>query len=412
MPGTQRHEDPAQRHQAVTENGQELAGRELEAGTATSVTNHRTTNYARGAEQRGQASAGLEVGWRLHEGEATETLATITPGSLDAVVTDPPYGIHFMKREWDGFGSKDVEAARRFQAWTTYWAQRAALATKPGANWLVFGSPGTYHRLACGLEDAGVRIVNCLMWVYGEGLPKAPEVAPGVRLDVKPAYEPILLGRSPANGPLTEAHRRHGTAGINIDACRIAGTPGNGHWSGDDGSDATSRPGYEGGFTAGGRRGRGRWPSNLMLDDEAARRLDAESAELRSGGAPRRRQSAKHSGRVYEGRFHGQQTCGEGQKPSRGGPSQFFYCAKASRADRNRTRGTQTVDNDHPCVKPIDLMRWLVRLATPPEGRILDPFAGSGSTGVAALLEGRQFEGVEENTGYARLARLRLGATE
>ncbi|MCY4121367.1 MAG: site-specific DNA-methyltransferase, partial [Acidobacteria bacterium] len=99
-----------------------------------------------------------------------------------------------------------------------------------------------------------------------------------------------------------------------------------------------------------------------------------------------------------------------GQGPSRGGPSRFYYCSKASRADRNRTLGNATVDNRHPCVKPIDLMQWLVRLATPPGGTILDPFAGSGSTGVAALLESRSFLGIEQDQEHARTARLRLGA--
>ena len=348
--------------------------------------------------------------WTLHEADAAEVLASLPAASIDAVVTDPPYGIHFMQREWDGFGGDGVEAARRFQAWTTRWAQRAAVGTKPGANWLVFGSPRTYHRLACGLEDAGVQVINCLMWVYGEGLPKAREIAPGVRLDVKPAYEPILLARSPANGGVGDAHRRHGTAGINIDACLIEGADGSGHWSGDDGSDLGSRPGYEGGFTRGGRKRTGRWLSNVMLDEAAAATLDAETGRLRSGGAFRRRRAPKHTPRVYEGRFAGEVECRPGREASVGGPSRFYYCAKASRADRDRALGAAGVDNRHPCVKPVDLLQWLVRLATPPGGRILDPFAGSGTTGVAALLEARSFLGIEREAEHARTARLRLGA--
>lgn len=347
--------------------------------------------------------------WRLHVGDAAEVLEWLPAGSVDAVVTDPPYGIHFMQHEWDSFGAGDARSARAFEDWTRQWAEQATVATKPGANWLVFGSPRTYHRMACGVEDAGIRIFNCVMWIYGDGLLKAREIAPGVRLDVKPAYEPILTGRTPANGSLSEAYSRHGTVGVNIEACLIDGGAGSGHWPGDDGSDRRAKPGYDGGFERGGRRRSGRVPSNVLLDEQSAAALDRETGLLRSGGAPRRRGAPIHSGRVYEGQFKGQKTCPPGLEPSRGGPSRFYYCAKASRADRSRSLGNGTVENAHPCVKPLDLMRWLVRLATPPGGTILDPFTGSGSTGVAALLEGRRFIGIEREPRYARTARLRLG---
>ena len=346
--------------------------------------------------------------WTLHVGECEKVLRTLPACSIDAVVTDPPYGIHFMENSWDDFGSDELQALREFQSWTTRWAQRVALVTKPGANWLVFGSPRTYHRLACGLEDAGIRVITCLMWFYGEGMIKTRELAEGVRGDVKPAYEPILLARSPTAGTASATYHRHGTGGININACLIDGEPGSGHWSGDDGSDSASKPGYDGGFTQGGHRRNGRVPSNVMLDPAAAQTLDDATGVRRSGDAPTRRNSTKYSSRVYNGQFQGQTECRPSRAASAAGPSRFYYCSKAAARDRNRTLGAEPINNTHPCVKPTDLMRWLVRLATPPGGTVVDPFTGSGSTGIAALLEHRSFVGIERNATDARTARARL----
>ncbi len=347
--------------------------------------------------------------WTLHVGNCEEVLRTMPACSVDAVVTDPPYGIHFMENSWDNFGSNELQGLREFQKWTTHWAQRVALVTKPGANWLVFGSPRTYHRLACGLEDAGIRVITCLMWFYGEGMIKTRELAQGVRGDLKPAYEPILLARSPSTQTASATYHRHGTGGINIDACLIDGEQGSGHWSGDDGSDSTSTPGYDGGFTQGGRRRGGRVPANVMLDPAAAAALDDAAGLRRSGAAPTTRHSSKHSSRVYSGKFEGRTECGPGRGASAAGPSRFYYCSKAAAHDRNQGLGKEPIDNTHPCVKPTDLMRWLVRLATPPECTVIDPFTGSGSTGVASLLENRSFIGIERDASQARTARARLG---
>ena len=349
--------------------------------------------------------------WRLEQADALGGLRRITPATMDAIVTDPPYGIAFMDRGWDRFDeAADGTEGRRLQAWTTRWAERARTAVKPGALWLVFGSPRTVHRTACGLEDAGLRIVDQLLWLYGEGFPKSVELAEGIGTGLKPAYEPILIAQLPPRGTATATHARHRTGGFNIDDCLIEGDRGSGYWSGDDRSDRTSRPGYEGGFSRGGSKRDGRWPPNVALDPAAAAMLDQAGGTRTSGGAPTRRHSPVHSPRVYRGSFSGEQQCPPGRRRSSGGPSRFFYCAKASESDRNAGLDPGA-DNGHPCLKPTALMRWLVRLATPPGGHVLDPFAGSGSTGVACLLEHRSFTGIEREGEYASTARARLAGT-
>lgn len=316
--------------------------------------------------------------------------------SVDAIVTDPPYGLSFMGKRWD-YDVPSVEL----------WAE-CLRVLKPGGHLLAFAGTRTQHRMAVRIEDAGFEIRDMIAWVYGSGFPKSLDVskaidkAAGVEREkvlvptkagntrgergisyagesfsgftdisepvtdaarqwqgwgtaLKPALEPITVARKPLIGTVASNVLAHGTGAINIDGCRV---------------DASGRPplieskaeasqnafgdGLNGSRCAGVTT-EGRWPANLIHDgsDEPATLL--------------------------------------------GDAARFFYCAKASKSDRG-------AENTHPTVKPTDLMRYLCRLVTPPGGVVLDPFMGSGSTGKAAMLEGFQFIGIERDPAYVAIA--------
>lgn len=459
----------------------------------------------------------------IYHGDCVEVLRTIEPESIDACVTDPPYGIGFMGKEWDTFkpgveqsrivanaaiesdnpnlrgrtrspaqSPSQVEydysakGLRGFQAWTEQWAREVFRVLKPGGYLLVCGAPRSFHRMACGIEDAGFEIRDCLSWLFGSGFPKSldlskaidrelgkpravagvgasidrtaldmggatgkaknglkaewietePNTADAQRWDgwgtaLKPGWEPIVVARKPIKGTVAANVLKYGTGGLHIDACRIDGPVGDGHWSGDDGSDATSRPGYEGGFTKGGQRAAGRWPANVALDEDAAFMLDEQSGTLTSGDPCGVK--AGGQGNAF-GHFNGGiLVTGFGDS---GGASRFFYVAKPDRAERDqgteglrprqrdesrkegnpggdnpRNRGLQRRGNFHPTVKPVDLMCWLVRLVTRPGGTVVDPFLGSGTTGIACVHEGMSFIGIEREAEYIELAEARIRGT-
>jgi hypothetical protein len=303
-------------------------------------------------------------------GDCREVMASMEVASVDAFVTDPPYGIGFMGAGWD----HEVPGP-------DYW--RAALrVAKPGAHLVAFGGTKKWHRLWCAIEDAGWEVRDTLMWVYGQGMPKSKGC-------LKPAWEPIILAAKPGAAPL-----------LNIDACRIEGNAqpfGN----------ATARSGgLMGASTPRGawkpKPGDGRWPANLCFDFEAAAQLDEQSGPLRSGGMKAGTSRGKNN--VF-GKAAGA-ACTEDIIANTGGASRFFYCAKASKRERN----LGGVNNRHPCVKPIALMRWLLRLVAAPGSVVVDPFFGSGSTGVAAELEGVTCIGIEREQGHADTARQRVAA--
>ena len=281
-------------------------------------------------------------------------------GSVGAVVTDPPYGLAFMGKEWD-HGIPGVP----------FWAE-ALRVLKPGGYLAAFGGTRTYHRLACAIEDSGFQLQDCLMWLHGQGFPKG-------KTQLKPAWEPILLAYKP------------GKRTLNVDACRI-GTTG-----GTTGTDyaKTGLLGIGGKCTITPLNA-GRWPANLLLDEEAARMLDEQSGER--GGGLGVRGAGSLDGRSSFAMPGQGQTVGYGDS---GGASRFFYTAKASRSDRG-------LGNDHPTVKPSKLMRWLVRLIAPPGGTVLDPFLGSGTTAVACVLEGFSCIGIEREPHYLDIARARV----
>ena len=400
----------------------------------------------------------------LYSGDLRNVLPTLPEASVDFVVTDPPYSLNFMAKEWD----KAIPGP-------DYW-KAIARVCKPGALMLAFGGTRTYHRLCCAIEDAGWEIRDCLMWLYGQGFPKAADV--GVMIDrakgaerevvgskigmpgysladngrtnevygdlhnpaaecavtapatelakqwtgwvnaLKPAWEPIVLAMKPMDGTLAHNAETWGVAGMNIDACRIATSDNlNGGAYATGGGRSTlagdSRVGVAAGmFQAGKTVGHdfqqpsGRWPANLLLDEEAAAQLDQQTGALKSGmmKAGQRRNRSKGGG-GYHGDFP--DTASEkGTYGDSGGASRFFYVAKAPKRERNPVQGPK---NDHPTVKPLKLMEYLLTLlSTPTGGVVLDPFAGSGTTLLAAKKLGRPCIGIELDEHNCEIAAARL----
>ena len=293
------------------------------------------------------------TGYVLEHGDCLEVLRIMGSDSVDAIVTDPPYGLAFMGKRWD-YDVPNVDI----------WAECLRIL-KPGGHLLAFAGTRTQHRMAVRIEDAGFDIRDMIAWVYGSGFPKSHNLDgehKGWGTALKPAMEPITVARKPLVGTVAENVMQHGTGAINVDGCRVEAFDGYTENTVTQGVN-TAKTSYE------PRRERrtfapapaGRWPANLIHDG-------SEEPCTLLGDAAR-----------------------------------FFYCAKASKADR----GT---DNQHPTVKPTDLMRYLCRLVTPPGGIVLDPFMGSGSTGKAALLEGFQFIGIEREQQYLDIARARIKA--
>jgi site-specific DNA-methyltransferase (adenine-specific) len=295
------------------------------------------------------------------------------------------------------------------QEWHAAWLTEAYRVLKPGGHLLAFGGTRTYHRLACAAEDVGFEIRDSLMWLYGTGFPKSLNLKgerQGWGTALKPAFEPIVLARKPLEGTVATNVAKWGTGALNIDACRIAGA-----------RPATTRGagGGHGVFSpiAGQGRieddGRGRWPANVILDPEAGAMLDAQSgyskdgvAVQRNGGASRFFYNAKVSKKERDAGLEGFKVFDAqgtvNRKPGSAG-------TKSPRAGAGRAGGLR---NNHPTVKPIALMRWLVRLVAPPGGLVLDPFMGSGSTGLATIAEGVRFYGIERERNYFKIAVARM----
>lgn len=462
-------------------------------------------------------------------GDSLDVMRSMPADSVDAVVTDPPYGLEFMGKEWDApyrqSGSEWAQKRatgtdwkgrererpgrlymrsrhetcrtcgrqkhqhrddcmtpdfvwvthepvqmRAFQAWCEEWAREALRVLKPGGHLVAFGGTRTYHRLTCGLEDAGFEIRDCLSWLYGSGFPKSLDVSKAIdkaargvpqggadptspnhgryrtqategkrgaadagrgygagpgrfmasegqpddrvastpeaaRWDgwgtaLKPAWEPAVLARKPLAGTVARNVLEHGTGALNIDGCRI-GTSG--------GTTSVGQPNRlnrvygegMGGLPA-VNLGAGRWPANVALDDEAAAMLDAEVTGLHVSG------NRGGTRRTHRGFTPGESdgaprdtAMPPGYQDPHTGPSRFFYTAKASKKERGE-------GNTHPTVKPLALMRWIVRLVTPPGGLVLDPFAGSGTTGVACRDEGFPCILIEREQEYVDIIRRRL----
>jgi len=412
--------------------------------------------------------------YELHLGDCIATMRTMADNSVDSIVTDPPYELGFMGKAWDASG-----IAYNVEMW-----REALRVLKPGGHLLAFSGSRTYHRMAVAIEDAGFDIRDQIMWVYGSGLPKSLDVskaidkAAGAVREVighdaakaakqtakqdteaygdyagstgnisapatdaarqwegwgtalKPAHEPICVARKPLAKGLTVAANllQFGTGAINIDGCRVGdestrratlkimtsrGASGD-SYANQDHRYADRSSSYPTGSDA------GRWPANIIHDgsQEVVALFPEQESGSRAAGV-----------RMGMG-FHG--AGGDGGPAitgSGGSAARFFYCAKASRADRNEglvspgtavvtkdatMRDCETADwsarngNHHPTVKPTALMAYLVRLVTPPGGLVLDPFMGSGSTGKACMREGFRFIGIDMTPEYVEIARARI----
>lgn len=365
----------------------------------------------------------------IHNNDCLKQMRQMEPDSVDAIVTDPPYGIAFMGADWDSYGSSTggesveerlrkgreydggnpavpkfgnshgkrvtLDEMRSFQERMTPIMAEALRVAKPGAHMLCFGGTRTFHRMACAIEEAGWCIKDCIMWVYGSGMPKGqrverlmerdyPELADewvGWSTQIKPAWESIIVAYKPFKGTVAKNVAEYGTGAMNIDACRV---PTESH--GDDVAVGSAK---------------GRYPANLVHDGSDEVRAcfpdsDGQQADVRAG--------IERGQGVCYGKYGPTNEYAK-RTESDSSAARFFYCAKASKKDRGE-------GNDHISVKPNALMRWCVRLVCRPGGAILDPFMGSGSTGVACMQEGMDFIGCELDPHYCEIAERRISEAE
>jgi site-specific DNA-methyltransferase (adenine-specific) len=382
----------------------------------------------------------------IHNGNCIDVMRSMPDNSVDSIVTDPPYELGFMGKSWDSTG-----IAFNVEVWT-----EALRVLKPGGHLLAFSGSRTYHRMAVAIEDAGFQIRDQIMWLYGSGFPKSLDVSKAIdkaagavrevveskpqtgakfqaiaddidnggfndpnrtSFDItapstpeaqqwagwgtalKPAHEPIVLARKPLIGTVAANVLEHGTGGLNIDGSRVG-------MSEDD--FAKMSAGVEAIRAKGGVM-EGSWKNSSDL----------------SGANPVNTAGRFPANIIHDGSDEVGELLGE--------PARFFYCAKASKRDRNegldgfeairvhdgrqagnkggsnpRNRTNDVKVNHHPTVKPTDLMRYLVKLITPPNGIVLDPFTGSGSTGKGAVIEGFNFIGIELDPDYVAIATARI----
>ena len=409
--------------------------------------------------------------YKLYQGNMLDMLDVIESNSIDSIVTDPPYELNFMGKGWDNSG-----IAFQKETW-----RKCYDVLKPGGYLLAFGGSRTFHRIACAIEDAGFEIRDTIMWLYGSGFPKSMNI--GLALDrkngidnrtgnivkgqgvkdnnknlmkvncnekyeeriaqnkwkgwgtaLKPSYEPIIVARKPFKGSLVDNVIEYGVGGINIDECRVgtekvfsltkdlSATHGNNWGAG------TPTP-----LTGEKVEHTGRFPANTILT------YDETDFDEVCGGFP----NTKSIVRMSEDKDIKQNTWSLGRTGitprghnDSGSASRYFYCAKASKKDRDEgldtfadekvndgrnkpidnafQRGEILRKNIHPTVKPTELMQYLVRLVTPNDGTILDPFNGSGSTGKAVMYENRErnknykYIGIELTEEYLPIAQARI----
>ena len=412
----------------------------------------------------------------IYHGDNRQILPTLAENSVDAIVTDPPYELGFMGKSWDASGVAFDPATWR----------EALRVLKPGGHLIAFSGSRTYHRMAVAIEDAGFEIRDQIMWIYGSGFPKSHNISKGLdkaagverevvgknpnhrdvssRTDeqpmgqaigskfitapatdeakqwegwgtaLKPAHEPMVLARKPLVGTVAANVLTYGTGGLNIDGGRVGTTvetwPASRSYA-----PGQMQPGHSGKTELTGDAPAGRWPANVIHDgsDEVVELFpNAKGATSNSTGQSSWFSERKGNAAQTQQGFN-----------DNGSAARFFYCAKASKRDRNEgldgfeikeLRGgggrvaagydesTQDLKeaarkygavktakaNHHPTVKPTDLMRYLCRLITPPNGTVLDPFMGSGSTGKAAMYEGFKFIGVEMTDEYLPIAKARI----
>lgn len=410
----------------------------------------------------------VEIGnAELYLGDCLDIMPDLEP--VETCICDPPYGISFMGKDWD-HGVPGPE----------YWN---ALNMKPGGLLLAFGGTRTFHRLTCAIEDAGYEIRDCINWLYGSGFPKSLDISKsidkhygaerevvgiqrlggnagvstsekggtysvakylnetGVEIPItepatpeakkwdgwgtglKPAWEPIIVAMKPLDQSFARNALTHDVAGLNVDGARISAagyTKGGNNLSIAFGRNMDKQPRCDG--------SKGRYPSNVILDEESAQMLDEQSGNLTSG-----KLKGNYQGSTGDRCYGEYGYVDKNTESDSGGASRFFYCAKSSREERNAgcdgleshdprygknmsssDKGTlsnsvERNQNNHPTVKPVALLKYLCILTmTPFGGTVTDPFMGSGSMGVAALAQGRKFIGIEKNPHDFRIACARI----
>jgi DNA modification methylase len=405
--------------------------------------------------------------YTLHQGDNREVLKTFADNSIDSIVTDPPYELGFMGKKWDSSGiaydaTLWAECLRvlkpgghliAFGGTRTYHRMAVAIEDagfeiRDSIQWL-YGSgfpkglniskqldkimEATPEIISTveGKKSTGSGVYNWNKEEQGTHKPEYHITAPssdvakqwdGWNTALKPACEPAVLARKPLSGTVADNVMTWGCGALNIDGCRIAtddnlngGSYGNTTREVDQYFNG-KKPGGAGQFV----QPFGRWPANVIFDKEAAQMLDAQSGHSVSKATPRNNTQSI---------FNAPNRIVTGGHSDSGGASRFFYVAKASTKEReagldgmamqNNMRVNAPRENEeakhatvranyHPTVKPIELMQYLVRLVTPPNGVILDPFMGSGSTGCAAMLEKVQFIGIELNQEYVDIAEKRI----
>jgi len=378
-------------------------------------------------------------------GDCLDGLKKIKDNSIDTIITDPPYGLSFMGKKWD----YDVP---KVEIW-----KEALRVLKPGGTALIFAGSRTQHRMAVNVEDAGFILKDCIMWLYGSGFPKATDISkqldkgykrelgeekvspdgipatPEAQLwngwkshGLKPAYEPILVAMKPNEGSYANNALKHGVSGLNIDGGRIKTSEDTRRNAkgGDNGLSGTSTFKIRERKASEMPKQEGRFPSNVILDEEAAEMLDEQSGELSQCGGEKKT--------THDKGMFGIGTPGKIYRETNRGASRFFYIAKAPKEEKNRLYGfaeekansgsyqfrtdgsldgkpTDPKKNHHPTVKPLKLMEYLCTLTeTPTKGIVLDPFMGSWTTALAAQNMGRDFIGFELSEDYCKIGEKRL----
>jgi site-specific DNA-methyltransferase (adenine-specific) len=297
-----------------------------------------------------------------------------------------------MGKAWDG-----SKIAYDVALWS-----EALRVLKPGGHLLAFGGTRTWHRLAVAVEDAGFEIRDSIAWMYGSGFPKH-------RAALKPAFEPIVMARKPFKGSLSANEAIHGTGALSIDGCRIAGNieemRGRSGTSAIPGGDTSSYRAHNADGGIWEPAPAGRWPANVVLDEHMAGVLDGQSGVSRTAprGKPSRGAAMMTASATTDISASRTNPTEPVEYSDEGGASRFFYVAKAAKRERPVVDGVA-----HPTVKPVALMRWLVRLVTPPGGTVLEPFAGSGATVEACILEGFHCIAIEREAEYLPLIQARI----
>ena len=389
---------------------------------------------------------------KLILGNNIDEMKNIPSNTFDSVVTDPPYGINFMNKKWD-----KVDSNFHYN-----WAKEVLRVTKPGGYMLVFSSPRTFHRMAVDVENAGWEVKDCLMWLYGEGFPKSLNIAKAIdsfyneegeygdyktkdhaylrkngnetlhegyhrpwrddeeaveknkrkyipateeakkwngwHTALKPAWEPIFLFRkSLSEKSIVENVLKHGVGAMNIEDCRIP----------TENSEKT-----------------GRWPANLILDDDPF---------IVDNLPKNKSKSSLRNNKVSNFKFYDdkdKKNVVSAGFDDEGSVTRFFYCPKSrpgekeyglddfefsivddgrdKKIDNPYLRGKTQRKNIHPTVKPVKLLTHLVRMITPEGGTVFDPFMGSGSTGIACVIENKDFYGIEIEKDYFDIAKARI----